>query len=148
MAASVETGKQHATISNGSGVYDFPSLDVGEYNLAVGSTGFEGYKQNGIAVNVAQALKVDVRLVLGANSQTVTVQANALQIQSETNERVSTLITGQQISQLATNGRNVTALTTLGSGVSSNAFFQWRNRPGQRCEHQLQRHAPRPPITG
>ena len=118
-ASSVETGKQHTTISNGSGVYDFPSLDVGEYNLAVSAPGFEGYKQNGIAVNVAQTLKVDVRLVLGANSQTVTVQANALEVQSETNE-VSTLITGQQISQLATNGRNVTALTTLGSGVSSN----------------------------
>ena len=111
--------QQHTTISNGSGVYDFPSLDVGEYNLAVSAPGFEGYKQNGIAVNVAQTLKVDVRLVLGANSQTVTVQANALEAQSETNE-VSTLITGQQISQLATNGRNVTALTTLGSGVSSN----------------------------
>jgi hypothetical protein len=118
-ATSVETGKQHTTVSNGSGVYDFPSLDVGDYNLVVSATGFEGYKQNGIVVNVAQTLKVDIRLVLGANSQTVTVQANALQVQSETNE-VSTLITGQQISQLATNGRNVTALTTLGTGVSSN----------------------------
>src|SRR5271154_547072 len=118
-ATSVDTGKQHTTISNGSGVYDFPSLDVGEYNLAVGAPGFEGYKQNGIAINVAQTLKVDVHLTLGANSQTVTVQANALQVQSETNE-ISTLITGQQISQLATNGRNVTSLTTLGTGVSSN----------------------------
>src|SRR5271154_1899291 len=117
-ATSVDTGKQHTTISNGSGVYDFPSLDVGEYNLAVGAPGFEGYKQNGIAINVAQTLKVDVHLTLGANSQTVTVQANALQVQSETNE-ISTLITGQQISELATNGRNVTALATLGTGVSS-----------------------------
>src|SRR5580658_2930120 len=75
-ATSVETGKQHATVSNGSGVYDFPSLDVGEYNLAVGAAGFESYKQNGIAINVAQTLKVDIHLILGANTQTVTVQAN------------------------------------------------------------------------
>ncbi len=32
---------------------------------------------------------------------------------------VSTLITGKQIEQLATNGRNVISLTTLGTGVST-----------------------------
>jgi hypothetical protein len=42
-----------------------------------------------------------------------------LQVQSETSE-VSTLISGEQVSQLATNGRNVTALAALGLGVSNN----------------------------
>ena len=42
----------------------------------------------------------------------------ALQRKRETNE-VSNLITGQQITQLATNGRNVVSLTMLGTGVSS-----------------------------
>ena len=46
------------------------------------------------------------------------MQANALQVQSETSE-LSTLITGQQVTQLATNGRNVTALAALGLGVSN-----------------------------
>ncbi len=32
---------------------------------------------------------------------------------------MSTLISGQQITQLATNGRNITSLATLGTGVSS-----------------------------
>src|SRR5271163_3847351 len=116
---SVETGKQRTTTSNGAGIFDFPSLDVGEYNLAISAPGFETYNQNGIPINVAQTLREDVRLIVGGNNQVVTVQADALQVQAETNE-VSTLITGQQISQLATNGRNVTALTTLGTGVSSN----------------------------
>ena len=56
---------------------------------------------------------------MGNAAQTVTVQANALQVQSETSE-LSTLITGQQVTQLATNGRNVTALAALGLGVSNN----------------------------
>jgi hypothetical protein len=116
---SVETGKTHTTTSNNSGIYDFPSLDVGQYNLAVSASGFEGYKQNGIQMNVAENLREDVHLTIGGNTQIVTVQANALEVQSVSNE-ISTLITGQQISQLATNGRNVTALTTLGTGVSSN----------------------------
>src|SRR5271156_1626995 len=116
---SVETGKQRTTTSNGAGIFDFPSLDVGEYNLAISAPGFETYNQNGIPINVAQTLREDVHLVVGGNNQVVTVQANALQVQAETNE-VSSLITGQQISQIATNGRNVTSLTTLGTGVSSN----------------------------
>ena len=116
---SVETGKERTVASNGSGIFDFPSLDVGNYNLAVSAAGFETYKQNGIVINVAATARADVHLEVGGGNQVVTVQANALQVQTDTNE-VSTLITGQQISQLATNGRNVTALTTLGTGVSSN----------------------------
>ena len=69
-------------------------------------------------MNTAQTLKEDVTLTVGNAAQTVTVQANALQVQSETSE-LSTLITGQQVTQLATNGRNVTALAALGLGVSN-----------------------------
>jgi hypothetical protein len=69
-------------------------------------------------VNTDQTLKEDVTLTVGNAAQTVTVQANALQVQSETSE-LSTLITGQQVTQLATNGRNVTALAALGLGVSN-----------------------------
>ena len=46
------------------------------------------------------------------------MQADALQVQSVTSE-LSTLITGEQVAQLATNGRNVTALAALGMGVSN-----------------------------
>lgn len=116
---SNETGNTTTITSNGAGIFDFPSLNVGQYSLAVNAPGFQEYKKNGIQVNVAQILREDVKLSVGNTSQVVTVQADALQVQSISNE-VSTLITGQQISQLATNGRNITALTTLGTGVSSN----------------------------
>ena len=116
---SVETGAVHDTKSNGSGTFDFPSLQIGHYNLAVSAPGFEAYKKNGIVMNIAESLKEDVTMVVGGSSQVVTVQANVLQVQSESNE-ISSLITGQQISQLATNGRNVTSLASLGTGVSGN----------------------------
>ena len=70
-------------------------------------------------LNIAQTLREDVGLTVGSASQVVVVQSNALQVQSETSE-VSSLISGQQISQLATNGRNVTSLASLGTGVSGN----------------------------
>ena len=116
---SAETGAVHEAKTNGAGSFDFPSLDIGHYNLTVAAPGFESYKKNGIVLNIADSLKENVAMVVGASNQVVTVQADVLQVQSQSNE-ISTLISGQQISQLATNGRNVTTLASLGTGVSGN----------------------------
>ena len=70
-------------------------------------------------MNTDQTLKKDVNLTVGSESQTVTVEADALQLQAETNE-FSNLISGEQVTQLATNGRNVVSLAALGMGVSNN----------------------------
>ena len=114
-----ETGTTRSTSSNGDGLYTVPGLAVGHYTLTVKAPGFRTYQRTGIVVNVAIPLREDVQLAVGTNSQTVTVQAAALQVQSESNE-VSTLISGQQVRDIATNGRNITSLTTLGTGVSWN----------------------------
>jgi len=111
------TGQTRTSVTNGSGLFDFGGLDVGTYNLTVSLGGFSTYKKDNIVMNVAQTLREDVSLKAGGQSQTVTVEADALQVQSVTNE-MSTLITGKQIEQLATNGRNVISLTSLGTGVS------------------------------
>jgi hypothetical protein len=70
-------------------------------------------------VNVAQTVESNASLAVGNASQTVSVEADALQVQTETSE-VSTLISGEQVRQLATNGRNVVQLAALGLGVSNN----------------------------
>jgi hypothetical protein len=116
---NVATGQVRETASNGSGIYTFANVGVGHFNLDATSAGFEKFTRTDIVVNTDQTLKEDVTLTVGNAAQTVTVQANALQVQSETSE-LSTLITGQQVTQLATNGRNVTALAALGLGVSNN----------------------------
>ena len=113
------TNQARETQSNASGTYVFDNLSIGNFNLSASAPGFEHFTETNIIVNVAQTLKEDVTLVVGSAGQTVTVQANALQVQTETNE-LSNLISGQQMVQLATNGRNVTALAALGLGVSNN----------------------------
>jgi hypothetical protein len=112
------TGQVSTELSNTGGTYLFANMGVGQFTLAASATGFEKFTRTDISVNVAQSLKEDVALTVGSQGQTVTVQADALQVQSETNE-LSTLITGEQVAQLATNGRNVTALAALGMGVSN-----------------------------
>ena len=112
------TGETHNTTTNSTGLYDFPGLHIGTYTLQVEAPGFQSYKKNNIILNVAATMQENATLKVGGANQTVTVEAGGLALQQETNE-VSNLITGQQITQLATNGRNVVSLTTLGTGVSS-----------------------------
>lgn len=114
----ISTGTARSTQSDGAGLYDFSGLQIGVYNLKVAAAGFKTYEKAGLVLNEAQTLRADARLDVGSAAQTVTVQANVLQVQSETNE-VSSLISGAQILQLATNGRNVISLTTLGTGVTN-----------------------------
>jgi hypothetical protein len=115
---AVSTGVTQTAQTNGAGFFDFTGLNNGTYNLTVQTSGFTTYKKNHIILNIADVLREDVALAAGAENTTVTVEANALQVQSESNE-VSSLITGQQMVQLATNGRNMVSLATLGTGVST-----------------------------
>ncbi|MGA2166734.1 MAG: TonB-dependent receptor [Terracidiphilus sp.] len=105
--------------SNSAGAYRFANVGVGTYTLSASVAGFRKYTKTDIVVHPAQTLEEDIALTVGSQQQTVTVAADALQVQSETSE-VSTLISGEQVSQLSTNGRNVTALAALGLGVSNN----------------------------
>jgi Carboxypeptidase regulatory-like domain len=107
----VETGE--------TGLYEIAGLNAAKYNLTVTAKGFQTFVQNGVVVNVSATFRVDPKLTVGAESTTVTVEANALTVQSDSNV-VSTLINEQQITELATNGRNIVALATLGLGVSGN----------------------------
>lgn len=113
------TNQERNAVSNSAGAFRFPNIGVGNYTLAVTAAGFQKYTKTNIVVNVAQTLEENAVLTVGSESQTVSVAADALQVQTETSE-VSTLISGQQVEQLATNGRNVTSLAALGLGVSNN----------------------------
>src|SRR5579862_7468015 len=112
------TNTSTSTDTNGAGVFTFPGLNVGTYNLKVTAKGFETYVQTGLQVNVSQTLRSDVILTVGSVNETVTVAAQALQVQTDSNV-VSTLISAQQIDKLATENRNFAALAALGMGVSS-----------------------------
>jgi hypothetical protein len=112
------TGQLRQVTSNSSGVYRFANVGVGQYTLEASASGFQKYTKTGIVVNVDQTLEEDVALKIGSQEQSINVEADALQVQSETNE-LSNLISGEQVSQLATNGRNVTSLAALGMGVSN-----------------------------
>ena len=112
------TGFNKASQSGATGLYDFNGLNPANYNMKITAKGFQTYQQNGIVVNVSATVRADVKLVVGAESTTVTVEADALTVQTDSNV-VSTLINSEQISEIATENRNFAALASLGLGVSS-----------------------------
>ena len=67
--------------------------------MKVTAKGFQTFEQTGIVVDISRSFRVDVKLTIGTESQTVTVEANALAVQSDSNV-VSTLINGQQITEM------------------------------------------------
>lgn len=113
------TGAVHTTVSGDTGLYNIPGLNAANYNLKVTAKGFENYEQKGVVIDISRSFRVDIKLTVGADTQTVTVAADALVVQSDSNV-VSTLINEEQISELPTNGRNVVGLAALGMGVSGN----------------------------
>jgi len=114
-----ETGFVYNATANGTGGYVFAGLNVGTYDLKATMKGFEAFTRTGLTLNVSETLATDIKLTVGAETVQVTVSADALSVQTESNE-VSTLISGEQVTSIATANRNFTALASLGLGVSSN----------------------------
>src|ERR1700678_2515975 len=105
--------------TNTAGSYDAPELPIGRFQVQVEASGFKTYDRTDITLNVNDTVRVDALLQVGTVGQSVTVQANALQVQADTSE-VSHTVTGEDISNLATNGRNnILQLTVLVPGTSS-----------------------------
>ncbi len=118
VATDPGTGASKSTTSGATGLYVISGLNPANYNLRVTAKGFQSFEQNGVVVNVSATSRIDIKLTVGSETQTVTVEADALAVQADSNV-VSTLISSEQISQIATENRNFAALAALGLGVSS-----------------------------
>jgi hypothetical protein len=113
-----QTGFVSKAVSNDSGNFTFNGLNVGTYDLKASAKGFDLFVEKGIVVNVSQTSRVDATLTVGGVDQTVTVQSDVMQVQTDSNV-VSTLVSEQQITEIATENRNFASLVALGLGVSS-----------------------------
>ena len=113
-----ETGFASKAVSNESGNFTFNGLNVGTYDLKATAKGFDAYVEKGIVINVSETTRVDAKLTVGSVDQTVTVQSDAMTVQTDSNV-VSTLVSEQQITEIATENRNFASLVALGLGVSS-----------------------------
>src|SRR5215469_8456860 len=89
--ASVEaknqgTGVVYTAASTATGNYTIAQLPAGTYAISVSVPGFKKYVRQGVSIEVAQVFRIDVALEVGAATESVTVQADAPLLRTETGD--------------------------------------------------------------
>jgi hypothetical protein len=115
---NIDTGQTKTIPTNDAGQYVAVDLQIGHYDVKATAAGFKAAEQKSIVLTIGDRIRVDFQMQMGAAQETVTVEANAVHIQADSGE-VSNLITDQQLSQIAVNGRSIYQLAALTPGASS-----------------------------
>jgi hypothetical protein len=113
----VSTGLAYQTQTDGHGYYALPVLPVGRYVLKVQAPGFREYQLKEIVLDTNAALTLDAPLEVGRASETVSVDDEALHVETiET--QLGQVITGRQMTAAPLDGRSFTDLLSLQAGVA------------------------------
>lgn len=119
---SDDTGYTRTVTSEGSGIYAFAELSPGHYHLKVTKDGFKTAEQKGIELHVGSPLVVNVSLAVGTVTEIMTVEANAIAVDT-TSGTLGTLMESKQVEELPLNGLNFIGLTLLVPGASTQDGF-------------------------
>jgi len=104
--------------SGSQGEFTFAQLPIGTYTVSVKQGNFKEFVETGVVVNISTNTEVRAVLEVGSASQTVTVRADAVQVQT-TSASVGEVVSGTQVRELPLNGENFVGLTQLSPGVSA-----------------------------
>jgi Carboxypeptidase regulatory-like domain len=110
------TGLTRTVTADDQGEYTAPSLPTGYYTVTAEVTGFKTVALSNVQVGVDQRVRIDVKLEVGAMTESVSIQAETPLVQSSSSE-LGTTVTNEQIEALPLNGRNFVNLTRTIPGV-------------------------------
>src|SRR5581483_11140725 len=116
-----EIGVTRVATSSESGDFVLPNLPPATYSISVEAQGFKKMETRSVVLSAADKLNAgDFVLQVGSTTETVSVTADAgqLQLQANSGER-SDLVTNKQLNEIAINGRNVLDYMKLVPGVIS-----------------------------
>lgn len=85
------TKTEYKAVTSSQGIYTFPEVAPGVYDVLVSAPNFKQYTQNGVVVEVAQTTTVNAALQVGSATEVVTVNSDASQLQTETSEVATTV---------------------------------------------------------
>jgi hypothetical protein len=118
-ATNVDTGFSRSAPANGYGEFRIDYLPVGKYTLEGTATGFERFVQQNLALDVDQTLTVEVKLVVGAQTTTVTVDEAPPQVNTS-DAVLGRTIQPDEIVGLPLVNRNIYSEVSLTPGVMAN----------------------------
>src|SRR3984893_651238 len=111
-----ETGVVYPAVTSDSGLYRVSALVQGRYSVKVEGANFKTKRVTNIVVAAEESKNQDAALELGAVSESVTVTADAVALQTE-NGDVSGSITAPDVQRLPQVGRDPFELLRLAPGV-------------------------------
>src|SRR6476620_5627349 len=142
---NLDTGLTTKVTTSADGQYVAPNVRIGRYTISVTVPGFRAAERTGVVLNVGDRDRVDFQMQVGQATESVTVEAATVRVQTDSGE-VSNLITGKQISDLAVNGTSLFQLAALAPGAS-NDITNYKDVPvggdtsvsfnGQRTAHNV-----------
>ena len=116
-ATNVDTNFTREAVSGTEGEYRLLALPPGHYKLVATAAGFEQFVTTGVNLQVNDQLHIDVNLQVGAVREAVTVEANPVQVETESTQ-LGQVIGTKQILSLPLNGRSFIDLLGLQAGVA------------------------------
>lgn len=112
----VARGTTRTLTTDASGQYTAPSLLSGTYTVRAEAAGFQALEQQNVVLEVAQDVRVDLKLTPGATTQTVTVTAEAPAIDT-VNSTLGGTVSNTEVAALPLVSRNFLDLLQLRPGV-------------------------------
>jgi hypothetical protein len=116
VATNVETNFSKAAITGSDGQYHILALPAGTYRLTAEAAGFQAFTSTGIDVKVNDQLHIDATLDVGSIQHQVTVEASAVQVETESTQ-LGDVIESAKMLSLPLNGRSYLDLLGLQAGV-------------------------------
>jgi len=127
------TGEARSTISGESGSYSFLQLVPGSYRLDAALEGFKTTSRSGLRIAVTETVRLDIRLEVGALSETISVEAAPQMVQQETSA-LGRVVGETVVMNLPLVSRNFTQILGLSPGITTdvtNAAELGRGSGGQ-----------------
>src|SRR6476620_3089653 len=120
------TGVSLTRTTTGDGTYEFVTVKGGIYLVSAEKPGFSIALMDNVEVQVAARMRVDLSLAVGQLTEKVVVTGSSPLIETDSSQR-SQVITGDQMRELALNGREYSALALLSTGVRQSALNKSTN---------------------
>jgi hypothetical protein len=109
---SADTGQRLERTTNSSGIFVFPAASVGRYTLEVTAHGFQKSIVQGVDVQVGETTPVEIKLVPGAGSESITVTGESPLLRSE-DSSLSSVINRSLLDGVPLSGRRFLDLALL-----------------------------------
>ncbi|HTM50129.1 MAG TPA: carboxypeptidase regulatory-like domain-containing protein, partial [Bryobacteraceae bacterium] len=118
---NVNTGVSATGKTDAAGNYEFLMVKIGDYQVRAEAAGFTPLSTDTFNVAVSARQRVDLKMQVGATTETVTVSGAANLVESDSSDK-GQVIAGELIENLPLNGRNYSDLSLLSAGVQRSAL--------------------------